>query len=355
MQQLDVGEVSTLVSTFLNEDGDRTNPASVTLTITSPSGAVTTIGTGGLSHPSTGRYEYDLALSSAGVWTYTFLGAGNGVNAQETSYLLVGPSPGLGLCAPWAEPDDLFATGVAAAIPAADRRYGEAARACLAASEYLYERSGRRFSGICRRTVRPCAQTRSSGIWWDIPAYLDVLWTGYSCSCAAAGPASCACGGYDDLDLPGEPIIGIQAVRIDGAVLPSSAYRLDSWRHLVRIDGELWPTCQDLGADPLSEPNTFQVTYWYGREAPELGRLAARELSAEIYLSLVGSPECRLPRQVSSLSRQGVSMAFVSQPDYAEAGVTGLATVDAFLGAYGGRRRATVASPDISPRARTSL
>jgi hypothetical protein len=353
VQTLDVGEVTTLVAVFTNEDGTLTSPASVTLTITSPSSAVTTVVTAGLQNPSTGRYEYDLLVTATGVWTYRFAGSGNGVSAGETRYILAGRTPGLGLCAPWIEPEDLFATGTASLIPAADRRWGEAARCVMAASEYLYERSGRRFSGICERTVRPCSQTRDSGIWWDTPVYLDTLWTGYHCECSAAGPASCACGGYDEIDLPGEPIVGIKQVMVDGDMLASTAYRLDSFRHLVRIDDALWPTCQDLGA-PTTETNTFAVTYWYGREVPELGRLAARELSSEMYLSLIGSPECRLPRQVSSLSRQGVTMAFVSQPEYGPDGQTGLATVDTFLGAYGGRRRATVASPDLSPRARTT-
>ena len=65
--------------------------------------------------------------------------------------------------------------------------------------------------------------------------------------------------------------------------------------------------------------------------------------------------ECRLPRRVTQITRQGVTAMVLDPMSFLNEGKTGLYLCDAFLAAVNPgklRRRATLASPDISRRVR---
>jgi hypothetical protein len=131
-------------------------------------------------------------------------------------------------------------------------------------------------------------------------------------------------------------------------------YRIDDYRYLVRTDGEAWPCCQDLLADPVNDDNTFSVSYTYGSAPPAAGVLAAADLACELAKSCAGQ-ECTLPSRVQSITRQGMSMVLLDPFDFLERGKVGIYTVDLFLRAYnpsGLRRPSRVLSPDIGQRAR---
>lgn len=333
-----VGQAVTLKIVFVAL-GAATDPTTVTLVQTSPTGATTTwtYAAATITKDGTGRYSRTVAPSSAGVWTYTWTAAGT-VESTSTVRLLVGHTVTDGPCEPWADADAIFAVPPLTGVAAASRDYALAVECVAAASRILFALTGRRYPGICRAVVRPC---RRSWGW---------------CSCFTDDRAYCRCGaGVDEIVLgSGYPLVGVAEVRVDGTALASSAYRIDDDTSLVRIDGGSWPTSQDLSADPASDPATFQVTYWYGRNAPPDGVLAARHLAAQLYAASTAGVECSLPQQVRSKTLQGVELELIGPEDFTD-GETGIETVDRFLQAdrYGiANQGLAVVSPDYHPSER---
>ena len=110
-----------------------------------------------------------------------------------------------------------------------------------------------------------------------------------------------------------------------------------------------WPCCTRLDlAD--TEEDTWSITYTYGQNPPIGGIRAAAVLACE--LTLAFQPEtvnqCRLPKRVTSITRQGVSMAILDPLTLFADGLTGLSEVDLWVSsvAVGAkRRRASVIVP----------
>ena len=118
-------------------------------------------------------------------------------------------------------------------------------------------------------------------------------------------------GRFSRVDLGASPIIAVSEVIVDGAVVPASSYRVDDYHWLVRIDGESWPCCQNLSADPATDDNTLQVSSTWGSTVPTLGVLAARRLACESYASCAGLEACALPRRLQTITRQGLTVALL--------------------------------------------
>jgi hypothetical protein len=145
--------------------------------------------------------------------------------------------------------------------------------------------------------------------------------------------------------------VDVLAVRIDGALLPETEYRVDDRRWLVRLDpeGEAWPSCQDLTAADTA-PDTFSVQFTYGIDPPAAGVLAAATLACELALACAGSDSCRLPRRVQQITRDGVSMALLDPLTMFDEGRFGIPEVDMFIATYNPKklqRRASVVSPHL--------
>lgn len=207
-----------------------------------------------------------------------------------------------------------------------------------AASELLYEASGRRFSGLCQRTVRPCRsddcgcgyQVLSRG---HLVGWTGDCWGGYHCGCRADSRVK----------LAGQ-VRAIVEVMIDGVVVDPSEYFVREQTYLVRKNGARWPSCQSTDVDD-DAAGAFAVTYTYGQTPPVVGQQAARELACEIYKACIGSEDCRLPTGATRITRSGITIErqfFSVDAD----GVwrTGLPLVDLFLNRYnphGLPRRAT--------------
>ena len=99
----------------------------------------------------------------------------------------------------------------------------------------------------------------------------------------------------------------------------------------------------------LDEDGTFEVTFVYGTPPPPAGREAAADLACELLKGWTGG-ECNLPRRLTSITRQGVTMALLDPFQFLNEGKVGVYTVDLFLKTYnpgGLHRRAAVMSPDI--------
>jgi hypothetical protein len=152
--------------------------------------------------------------------------------------------------------------------------------------------------------------------------------------------------------LPG-PVGEVTEVLIDGAALDSSLYRVDNGDELIRLDGEPWPTLQDMLLAP-TEAGTFAVTYLKGVPVDGLGARAAGILACEFGRALSGL-NCALPTSVTSITRQGVSMTL--EAGAFPGGVTGIREVDVYIERWNpGHLRAPVKiwSPDlVTPRVTT--
>jgi hypothetical protein len=244
-----------------------------------------------------------------------------------------------------------------------------------AAVSYLWNWTGRQF-GTCPVVVRPCREDCGGGGWatyrgrsttnylpysdggyntpWQ-PALINGQWYNFPCGNCAD---SCSCGYVPTIALAG-PVESIEEVKIAGAVLPATDYRLDNFRYLVRIDGGDWPTCQDMTSD-VDElgSDSLQVTYNLGLSVPAGGQLAAGMLACELGKAACGNTTCKLPQRLQSITRQQVQMTVLdSYGSMYEYGTTGLWVVDSWVGSIlaSNRRSGTrIASPDLRPTRRTT-
>lgn len=265
------------------------------------------------------------------------------------------PGPVLGPCTSWIEGQDVADYGQISS-PDTDRLETVA----VEASMLLYEISGRRFSGLCSRVVRPAAQAcRCYGsslaagtgpYYWGTTPYGAWGW----------GYADCGdrfgCTPMSVWRLAGYPVREVLEVKIDGEVVDPGGYRLDQWRNLVRLDEpgppvvtRRWPGCQNMSLDD-DQPGTFSVSYLHGVDPPQLGRDAASELGVQLYLASRGQ-KCSLPAGATKVVRQGVQVERGLLANWFDPKKpTGLVTLDAFLAGYWRKRagrRAAVFSPDV--------
>ena len=161
------------------------------------------------------------------------------------------------------------------------------------------------------------------GPWW---AHIEQgQWVNTTCGCVSSG---CSCSYVPEVLLPAAGVV--YEVRLDGAVLAPSAWRVDDGFRLVRTDGGDWPKCQDMAADEDS-PGSF-VVYWKEGSAPDgLVAWAAGLLAIEYARACMGL-DCGLPDGVTSVTRQGVSWEIATS--IFDEGLTGIREVDAVVRIY---------------------
>lgn len=220
------------------------------------------------------------------------------------------------------------------------------------ASDVLYNLTGRRWPGECIDVVRPQARWRASAApaWWPGDSSSKWGW----CSCSRGRETGCS--SVSEVRLPGEGLVDPATiyVKIDGSAFAN--WRLDDDRWLVRTDGEGWPCCQRLELDD-AEPDTWSITYTRDGAPPVGGRIAAASLGCQLALACqpeaVDAGACRLPKRITSITRQGVTIAVLDPLTLFADGQTGLAEVDLWVAsviAGDQRRRANVLIPG-RPRA----
>lgn len=214
------------------------------------------------------------------------------------------------------------------------------------ASELLYELSGRRFPGLCEKTVRPCSLTCSC---FQVLSRGHVVgWDGRQWD---TGRGGCGCRPVSKVTLTGYPVREILEVTIDGTPVDAAGYRLDRRRDLVRLDGARWPSCQQLGVD--DGPGTFFVNYLYGIAPPLAGVQAANQLACQLALACTDetAEDCDLPPGTARVTRAGITIDIQTLGAFLTSGQTGLAQIDAFLSVYGRKpqRPAAVYTPELDP------
>lgn len=236
--------------------------------------------------------------------------------------------------------------------------------AILAASQLLWAVTGRQF-GCCEVDIRPCRSCPDAccipgdfGIGYGYPWYpvhqADGTWTNVSCPCPSGG---CSCVDLCEIPLP-YPVCSVEEVLINGLIVDPATYRVDEFQRLVRVTQSppvsginCWPTCNDL-TKPPTEEGTWQVTVVYGRPVPELVKIAAAEFACELIKSCMGRP-CALPRNVTAVTRQGITEVFPDPNQFLSNGYTGLFLTDLAIRTYNPRmlqQRAVVYSPDVAKK-----
>lgn len=241
----------------------------------------------------------------------------------------------IGPCAPW---PTLCTNYPATATPA------EILEAEWIATEILWMGTKQQF-GLCPVTLRPCRKDcfpawpwiPSSG-WHDVsglswpfpaPALVGGQWFNIACGSCSSG---CSCSRLSEVQLP-YPVANVTEVKVDGVILPSTAYRVDNWRLLVRLDGGEWPRCNDLNLED-TEVGTWSVTAEYGTAVPRLGQMAAGQLATEIVKRCTNASDCILPvGTVQRVTRQGVTKVFFDSDAFA-GGKTGIYYADLFTSKY---------------------
>lgn len=353
--------------------GVLTNPTTVTIHVLWPDGTTHDYTDPDVENPSTGIF--DLVLEPADytlVGTYVYWGIGTGAveaTSRPRSFTItsvIGDGEH-GPCEPWITSDDVEEC-CSAAESSID--YTEAADA---ASQVLFKLVPR-YSGTCGpRLVRPCG-TRCGAMWQGLSWVGDGWWrstTMFGIGIGDPPPATrgCGCNPLSRVLLAGR-VRDVLEVKIDGAVVDPSTYRLDGRKYLTRLpdaDGnrQFWPSCQNLELDE-SQDGTFSVLYTFGVSAPLPAKMAARELACAIFqtcaLDADANPEdCPLPNNVTRVQRQGITIDLTAFTGWGfdpkrRQWQTGLPLVDMFLNAYnpGGRRkrRSLVWSPDMDRAAK---
>lgn len=228
----------------------------------------------------------------------------------------------------------------------------------------LQSLTGYRLS-ICPTAVRPCALSCAQGqSWYSAPVlaggnsggsywgpYLNTAgkWVN-GCGCTT----SCSCTFISEILLDG-PVGQIIRVRQNGLTLAPSEYRVDNGNRLVRLDGEVWPSCQDMLGDPGIDDNTLEVEYFKGFAPDRMMYLAAGSLAKEFYLDATGK-KCRLPSGVTTITRMGATMEI--EAGLFPNGFTGIRIVDVAIMAlnpHALKQPTAMRSPDRDRPRRTTV
>jgi len=178
-------------------------------------------------------------------------------------------------CDPWTDSD-----AVLACCPGLDPAY-DLTDAIAFASAILYRLSGRQFPGVCERTWQPCMGNNSgccndgSEQFWNlVPSDWWVRFRGSSLAgsdghlIATSGDpdfgiinlsGSCC---SNKCDIPcvdlASTVNDIVEILIDGEVLDPSAYRIQAYRRVCRIDGGTWPCSNNFLGECVQNVNEIQ-------------------------------------------------------------------------------------------------
>lgn len=194
------------------------------------------------------------------------------------------------------------------------------------AVQIMHALSGRQF-GLYEHTVRPCrGPLRNDHGPGPVTSYLlsweGDRWINWGCGCIGG----CKLGGPRSVHLPG-PVYEVTEVKINDAVLATNVWVVEG-NVLYRREAP-WPP-QDLGK-PLGETGTWSVTYQRGIPVPDgVGQLTGL-LAKEILSAFDNDGRCRLPRTITTVSRQGVTYRAYDPKAIYESGKTGIPEIDLWL------------------------
>lgn len=227
-------------------------------------------------------------------------------------------------CSPWIRPSDIdccphYDKLVAEAVECGDHSAlaqltTQMEEAIDTATSFLYDATCRRFD---------CSMSR---VW----PFVD------GCKCPPAN-GCCECA-YDPIDLGlCTTIHHICELEIEGECQPLGCYRIDGGS-LVRTVcdchdvAEPWPL--NCRGNKEFGPCTWSVVVQHGNPPPPMGIRAAKLLACEFFNACTGGECCIVPDNVTSVTRQGVTMRYRDSANLASKGLTGIPIVDLFVGQY---------------------
>jgi hypothetical protein len=244
------------------------------------------------------------------------------------------------------------------------------------ATGILFRLSGRQFPGLKERTLRPLYGSNAGcggGSWLQWPMG---SWAAYAWDQAAAGWSFPSvpyrvdgqwfnlgvCGdtcNVDRVELPG-PVNEVLEVVIDGGVLASSAYAVETFEAVARRDGKRWPCTNNLAKDSyagaLDAQGTWQITYNFGRLPDAGGIIACTRLACEMSKFMCNAADCQLPQRVKHIVREGEDLDFADPLTFLNEGKVGIYEVDLWLmtiNPAGLMRRSTIRRLDGPEQFRT--
>jgi hypothetical protein len=213
------------------------------------------------------------------------------------------------------------------------------------ASEVCYALSARQFTGACGPvTVRPVSRPIDVDTRFGSRSQPNGYLSSGQFGGTWGGPFTAAVNNYGssrppEVDLGAFPVIEIDAVKIDGVLIPPNEYQLGPGRRtLVRLRTSAgatpterygWPVNQLLDL-PDTEQGTFSITYTYGTPPPQTGWLAAVTLARQLLLNALDL-ENSLPSRVTAMTRQGVTVQIADIEDFLKNGDSGIYEVDLFV------------------------
>jgi hypothetical protein len=267
------------------------------------------------------------------------------------------------LCSPWATADDV---GGDCCAGTADKDKMDDALA--GASLILYNLTGKQWPGVCTDVIRPTAEHEQdrlhagwapyggySGPWaaGGQNAYAYNYWAGMWGSCTCDRTTVCGLHAVSEIILPGYPVDSVTTVKIDGVTRPGSGYRIQDRQRLVWVPQpsdtrQGWPCCQRVEL-PSTEVDTWEVTYTWGAAPPAIGKRFAATLACQLYKTIATDDAdregCRLPQRITSITRQGVTIAVLDSFQVFKDGLTGLPEIDLWISSD--RRARSGRSPDV--------
>lgn len=347
MDVFNQGAPVTLTTTVTNAANVAEDPANLVLVYRNPLGVETTKAFADLTNEAgAGVWSYTIPASESlpGVWTWDFTsttpsGADSGSFMVRASAIRGGQVGGTGPCSPWCSPDELTDGGWT--IPTGVTRQ-MLEQACTAASEVLYELGGRRWPGLCWDSIVP-STCYGGAMFVLLPDGSGGLRSYSGVTVGLGGvtvwPHPHGCWGADVVDLGTAQVTAIDAVRVDGTALATTAYRLIDRRWLARIDGSTWPCC----SDPTDTTPSLEIDLTFGESPPAAAAMFAVALARDLARGLSSSDDCAIDPRVISLVREGVSLSLQdggTDPDtYVE-----IPAVRRFLNVYNPHRIGRAAS-----------
>lgn len=171
---------------------------------------------------------------------------------------------------------------------------------------------------------------------------------------AVSIPFCCgACGCFEDCQCDRRNVLRLDAdvydvktVRVDGEDLADDAWEFhEDGQRIVRTDGEDWPRAQSgWGVDTQG---SWAVQAVVGRPVPTNGQIAAGVLACELAKAACKDNTCQLPQRVTSIIRQGVTLATIDNFEGIKDGLTGIWLIDSWVQTISAPSGATVLNPDL--------
>jgi len=237
---------------------------------------------------------------------------------------------------PWATMDDLPESCDTTAI--SPDTY---TAAFIFASDVLYNLTRRRWPTPTQDTFLPFVDCRCYiASCYNANGYIDNVFTGGS---GYRGPTSqpemsqAQAIYHGAVKLPAIDVVSIDEVRIDGAVIAPSQYRLRGRYLMAARDAQglirSWPCWNDLYANSNADPNTFQVKYTAGANPPPSMVRACALLAQEF--AIAWTPDCgascRLPQRVTTMTRAGMTFAVIDPMTMFKDGMVGVPDIDMLI------------------------